>query len=118
MMIILSGSTVLGASLGDWILPRGSFSATHPTALTKSESYKDGYIRLSSVTDNRIIFARMKNKSSGASLIGAYKRIDKVSTTYNLPHGDILSGSKAYLEAYAANGNVHRTTVRGSWGCN
>lgn len=116
--MILMGTTVFAADLGDWILPRGFGKATHPTALTKNESYKDGYIRVSSVTKNRTIFARMKNKPSGASLVGAYKRVDRVSTTYNLPHGDILKGSKVYIEGYAPGGGAYRTTVRGSWGSN
>ena len=62
MCMILMGTTVFAADLGDWILPRGVGKATHPTSLTKKESYKDGYIRVSSVTKGRTIYARMKDK--------------------------------------------------------
>lgn len=117
LAIIIMGTNVFAASLGDWILPRLG-ATTHPTALTKQVSYRDGNIRLTSVTNNRTIFARMKNKPSRASLAGAYKRVDRVSRDYNLPHGDILKGSKVYIDAYAPGGMGHRTTVRGSWTSN
>ena len=118
ILLVLMSSISMAGDLGSWIVPRLGGLGVHPISEKKKTSYYDGSVKINSVTNNRLLYVRMQNKSSSPTKYGNWRTINTLGIYYNLPHGNILSGDNAFIAGKADTSWLSQATVRGYWSSN